>query len=466
MRILLVDDDLYNLDILKTLFEETLGIEVIGVASKREAFKAIDREEFFFVVTDIMLGDGSGFEILEKVKFKSAWTPVIGITGYIEEIENTYMTINFDLLVKKPINFEDFLQKINDISNKFFQFFFFENYEQFENADIDKINKKSFVLTTEEYAEDVQHYLNNKNLDTVGAVLPGFLYNSNIYEKGILLVLMSSRVSGVNICSMSNMNKSDLTSDSSAMVFYDAVTGDFESFCNSYGDIFKGKYALGIGCGDKHLTDAPSVFDKNGFYANSCILFMTSRRLYSEYFLGLNAAAGPLSIIGDKNAVLKINNNNAYDFYMDFYEKTEGKKAESIQVAGLKYPFGFLDNDNTYVPRVPMERVNAGFSFIGDLKSNFEGYLLKYDETNSGKKLEEFLKYFRIKEKVAVPFITYCYGRYVGNKDRFSIKELKTIFKYFEKSNVGVLSHGEIVNRQNNIYKMLNYSVILSNFEV
>jgi len=391
---------------------------------------------------------------------------VIGITGYIEEIENTYMTINFDLVVKKPIKFEDFLKQINEIISKFFQIFFFKNYKQFESADIDKINKKSFVLTTEENAEDVQHYLNQKNLDIVGAVVPGFLYNSNIYEKGIMLVQMSSRASGVNICSMSDMNKSDLTSDYSVMVFYDVGTGDLESFCNNYERIFSDRYVLGIGCGDKHLTGVPSIFDKNGFYENSCIVLMTSRRLYSEYFLGLNAAAGPLGIIGDKNVVLKINNNNAYDFYMDFYEKTEGEKADSIQVAGLKYPFGFLDNDNTYVPRVPMERVNGGFRFIGDLKSNFEGYLLKYDETNSGEKLEEFLKYFRIKEKVAVPFITYCYGRYVGNKDRFSIKELKTIFKYFEKSNVGVLSHGEIVNRQNNIYRMLNYSVILSNFEV
>jgi len=72
MRILLVDDDVYNLDILKALFEETLGIEALGVASKREALKAIDKEDFFIIVTDIMLGDGSGFEILEKVKSKNA----------------------------------------------------------------------------------------------------------------------------------------------------------------------------------------------------------------------------------------------------------------------------------------------------------------------------------------------------------------------------------------------------------
>ncbi len=466
MRILLVDDDLYNLDILKALLEETIGIEVLGVATKKEALKAVEKEDFFLVVTDIMLGDGNGFEILEKVKLKNAWTPVIGITGYIEEIENTYMTINFDMLVKKPINFQDFLQKISEITNKFFQIFFFENYEEFENADIDKIDKKAFVFTTEEYAKNVQKYLNRKNLDIVVAVLPGFLYNSNIYEKGIMLVLVSNRESDINIYCMSDMSKSDFTSDSSVMVFYDAVTGDIERFCNNYERIFNGRYVLGIGCGDKHLTGEPSVFDKNGFYKNSCILLMTSRRLYSEYFYGLKVADGPLSIIGDKDVVLKINNNNAYNFYMDFYEKNEGKKADSILTAGLKYPFGFLDNDDKYVPRVPIKRVNEGFRFVGDLKCSSQGYFLEYDEDNSEKELEEFLKYFRIKEKVEILFVTCCYGRYLGNKERFFNKELKAISRYFKKNIIGVLSHGEIVNRHNNIYKMLNYSIIMSNIEV
>uniref|UniRef100_UPI0023555643 response regulator n=1 Tax=Flexistipes sinusarabici TaxID=2352 RepID=UPI0023555643 len=77
MRILLVDDDVYTLDILTTLLEKTIQSDVLSVSTKKEAVEALERENFLFIITDIKLEDGSGYEVLEKAKRKNVLTPVI-----------------------------------------------------------------------------------------------------------------------------------------------------------------------------------------------------------------------------------------------------------------------------------------------------------------------------------------------------------------------------------------------------
>ncbi|TYB34481.1 MAG: response regulator, partial [Flexistipes sinusarabici] len=253
MRILLVDDDVYTLDILTTFLGKTMQSDVLSVATKKKAVEALEREDFLFIITDIKLEDGSGYEVLEKAKRKNVLTPVIGITGYVDELEDTYMSINFDALIRKPLHLQGFLKKLNEVNSKFFQIFFYGSFGEFREASPETSDKKMVVFTTEEYAAEVREYLKEKQLDSFGAVVPGFIYRSKVFENGIMTMFISHRATEIKLCDSGSLIVSDPENTKSHLVFYDVCTLDLEDFNDEYGKVFEDEYVLGIGCGDKYL---------------------------------------------------------------------------------------------------------------------------------------------------------------------------------------------------------------------
>jgi two-component system response regulator (stage 0 sporulation protein F) len=93
--ILLVDDDADLLKALKPLLE-TKGHRVTGASDGTEALKALERESFTLVITDVFFPGRDGIEvILERSKSNSA-VRVIAMSG-----EGRYSSDHFLLLVKK-----------------------------------------------------------------------------------------------------------------------------------------------------------------------------------------------------------------------------------------------------------------------------------------------------------------------------------------------------------------------------
>ena len=384
----------------------------------------------------------------------------------MDELEDTYMSINFDALIRKPLHLQGFLKKLNEVNSKFFQIFFYGSFGEFREASPETSDKKMVVFTTEEYAAEVREYLKEKQLDSFGAVVPGFIYRSKVFENGIMTMFISHRATEIKLCDSGSLIVSDPENTKSHLVFYDVCTLDLEDFNDEYGKVFEDEYVLGIGCGDKYLRKGPALFDKKGFYDKSCLVISTSRRIYSESFLGLKTVGEPLVVEKKGNIIKKINGKDACEYYLRLYQTYENDSVSNIYQAGIKYPFGFIDEDKQLIARVPVNDSEEGFRFIGGYTTCSSSYILQYDKDRAMSELDELLKYFRIKERIDMPVITYCYGRYTGNKDNFSFSELKKIFEYFPDINFGFLSHGEIISSKQDKYKMQNYSVILSNIEV
>jgi len=426
----------------------------------------LERENFLFIITDIKLEDGSGYEILEKSKQKNVLTPVIGITGYVDELEDTYMSINFDALIRKPLHLQDFLKKLNEVNSTYFQVFFYGSFSEFREASPETSDKKMVVFTTEEYAVDVQEYLEEKQLNSFGVVVPGFIYRSNVFESGIMTMFISKKATELKLCDSASLFDSDPEGTKSHLIFYDVCTLDLDEFCDKYGKKLESNYVLGVGCGDKYLRRGPALFDKKGFHDKSCLVISTSRRIYSESFLGLKTRGKPLTVEREGDVIKKINGENAGEYYLQLYQACEKDSVSDIYQIGIKYPFGFFDEDKKLTVRIPVDASEKGFRFIGGYTPGSKSYILQYDKNRAMDKLDELLTDFRIKERIDVPVITYCYGRYIGNREMFSLFELKKIFEHFPDTNFGFLSHGEIISGKNDKYKMQNYSVILSNIEV
>ena len=116
-RILIVDDEVNLLELIKTIFEEEY--EIITTTSGKKAMEIIkENPPFDLVITDLRIieergGETSGIDILKTVKDKLPITPVIIITAY-SDIESGLKAIElgaFDY-VSKPFKVADLREKV------------------------------------------------------------------------------------------------------------------------------------------------------------------------------------------------------------------------------------------------------------------------------------------------------------------------------------------------------------------
>ena len=84
LDLLLVDDETIVLQRLKPALTK-IGCNVETFEDAKEALKRIDAKVFDIVVTDIMMPEVNGIELLEYIQKKSDRTKVIMITGYATE---------------------------------------------------------------------------------------------------------------------------------------------------------------------------------------------------------------------------------------------------------------------------------------------------------------------------------------------------------------------------------------------
>ncbi len=114
-RILVVDDDSSFCIMLKTFLSKK-GHNVDEAFSKNEALKKFEASEYEIILTDYRLPDGSGMDILTRVKELKPHTGVIIMTGYAD-IRMAVKMVKlgaFDY-VAKPINPDEILLAIQNL---------------------------------------------------------------------------------------------------------------------------------------------------------------------------------------------------------------------------------------------------------------------------------------------------------------------------------------------------------------
>lgn len=109
MKVLLVDDDLIHLTILRKIFENSED-EVVLARNGKEALWQVEFDpRFHVIVTDILMPEMDGIELLDHLKEKEETRniPVIGITSGDVEAVKLQSLNSFDQLVPKPMDFFD-----------------------------------------------------------------------------------------------------------------------------------------------------------------------------------------------------------------------------------------------------------------------------------------------------------------------------------------------------------------------
>jgi CheY-like chemotaxis protein len=103
LQVLVIDDDA----VVGRSFDRVLsgkGYQVVTALSGEEAMETMNERDFDVVFTDIRMPGMDGLEVTRSIKARCPWTPVVVITGYgTEENESRASVLGANGFVRKPL---------------------------------------------------------------------------------------------------------------------------------------------------------------------------------------------------------------------------------------------------------------------------------------------------------------------------------------------------------------------------
>jgi CheY-like chemotaxis protein len=103
LQVLVIDDDA----VVGRSFDRVLsekGYDVSTALSGEEALETMENTAFDVVFTDIKMPGMDGLEVTERIKARCPWTPVVVITGYgTEDNESKASVLGASGFVRKPL---------------------------------------------------------------------------------------------------------------------------------------------------------------------------------------------------------------------------------------------------------------------------------------------------------------------------------------------------------------------------
>jgi len=120
MKVLVIDD---SKDIRKVLRKiiSGLGAEIIGEASNfNDGLELAKKSDPHVIILDIKLGNGSGFDILKKIKSKKNSPVVILFSNYsAKQYRDKALKEKADYFFNKTDEFSELIELLNGLKNGF-----------------------------------------------------------------------------------------------------------------------------------------------------------------------------------------------------------------------------------------------------------------------------------------------------------------------------------------------------------
>ncbi len=117
-RVLVADDDETVREVIKE-FAKAIGFTVIEAKNGEEAFnKIVNDKNYDFLISDVVMPKMDGVELIKKLREKGINIKAILCSGYpLKHPELLYEEIKYAKFLPKPIEFEEFLEAIEELSN-------------------------------------------------------------------------------------------------------------------------------------------------------------------------------------------------------------------------------------------------------------------------------------------------------------------------------------------------------------
>ena len=113
-KILILEDDQVNQELLKLYLNDTFDTELVSSIS--EALALLNKNTYDIIISDIHISDDSnkdGVDFLKAVRAnpKTANIPILAYTAFNDPNDNN--EIQFTGVISKPITKQDFLKRVN-----------------------------------------------------------------------------------------------------------------------------------------------------------------------------------------------------------------------------------------------------------------------------------------------------------------------------------------------------------------
>lgn len=121
ISVLVVEDDKYITKAYQTKFESE-GFEVKFAMSYDEAFEVLEEFAPDVIVLDIVMSDGNGYDVLERLGGNKVWSkiPVIMATNLDQDVSvrKARLLGANEYVVKSGLSLVDLVNRINEIKNE------------------------------------------------------------------------------------------------------------------------------------------------------------------------------------------------------------------------------------------------------------------------------------------------------------------------------------------------------------
>lgn len=114
-KILCVDDSQDSCDLLSFILDDA-GYEVEIAQSVTDGLQLAKCGEFKLYLIDLSLSDGTGFELIEKIRAFDQSTPIVVSSGDVREsVQDKAMQVGVHAFLKKPIDLDQFVRTIAEL---------------------------------------------------------------------------------------------------------------------------------------------------------------------------------------------------------------------------------------------------------------------------------------------------------------------------------------------------------------
>lgn len=119
-RVLLVDDDPEVLDVIRILMQQKAPeLEIITTDTARNALEKTEKENFDIIISDYLMPDSSGLDLLEALRSGGDESVFVMWTGHSrEEIAIKALNLGADYYILKGANIKEQFDTIRDIIKK------------------------------------------------------------------------------------------------------------------------------------------------------------------------------------------------------------------------------------------------------------------------------------------------------------------------------------------------------------
>lgn len=115
MSVLVVDDNILDRKYIKYLIENNLGYESQTAKDGIDALKKLKQRPFDLVITDLLMPNMEGIELIEKIYSLYPKTLIVTISGGNPYYLYITKKLGVDGIFTKPIDTSKFLKTIRDI---------------------------------------------------------------------------------------------------------------------------------------------------------------------------------------------------------------------------------------------------------------------------------------------------------------------------------------------------------------